>query len=944
MAIDTMGAAVRQINHLFADGVVTGLSDAQLLERFAAGRDAAAFEAVVARHGPMVLSVCRGVLKDPNDAEDAFQATFLILVKKSGTIRGRVALGPWLYRVAYRVALRANAAAARRREYERRAGQMAAASSVTGPSGPDEILQTLHEEIARLPEKLRRVVVLCDLQRLPRARAADELRLSESTLQRRLNQGRERLKTRLIRRGLAHEGGLLGAVFLREAQSAVPAAWGQATVRAALATLNHAMTAGAVSAGAKRLSREALRTMMLQKLTFASAALMTAGLIAWGASAALVSPGEGPLSRQEAATPPLNRKADPIARAGQGAIRGRVLGPDGRPVPGAKLYVTPATGYLMKPYPASESATTGADGRFDFMPAEPEYLDRTERITAAAPGYGIGWVNIPPDGTRDDLAIRLVPDDVPITGRIIDLQGKPVAGASLQVLQVNAAPDESLDLWLAAAKARRGLSLQLEQEYLGRETIAPSPTAVTDAEGRFRLTGIGRNRLVLAQLDGPTIVSEYLHILTRPGEPIVVTEHEGRPDGDDPRVVATYHGAAFQHAAAPCKPIVGVVRDRDTKEPLAGVTIRSYTLATRPNFIRDIVRTTTDADGRYRLTGMPRGTGNRILAIPGADQPYPARGIHVPDSPGLDPVTVDIDLRRGVWIEGKITDKATGKPLKASVEYFAHARNPNLPDYPGFNGAIRPGEGVRAGDDGSYRVAGLPGPGLVAVHRWSHYLPAPERDDEYGVDEPSFKTAPYHIGFTVNYSALARIEPARGSDRVKRDVTLDPGWTITGVVLGPDGQPLAGAFGMGVGEMKTAEFTMRGFSPRGSRELLFRHSAKGLIGLAPPPKANGDSVSVALHPGASIAGRLVDADGRPQADIALSVRFRRKDAPTHEQYSTHEPIRTDREGRFRIEALPPGYEFELWGGKGGDRIVVGDGLRWGQTKDLGDVRMKGREP
>ena len=114
-----------------------------------------------------------------------------------------MALGPWLYRVAYRVALRANAAAARRRAYERRAGPMAAASSTPGPAGPDEILEGLHEEIARLPERLRRAVILCDLQRLPRVRAARELRMSESTLQRRLTEGRERLKARLIRRGLA---------------------------------------------------------------------------------------------------------------------------------------------------------------------------------------------------------------------------------------------------------------------------------------------------------------------------------------------------------------------------------------------------------------------------------------------------------------------------------------------------------------------------------------------------------------------------------------------------------------------------------------------------------------------------------------------------------------------------------------------------------------------
>jgi DNA-directed RNA polymerase specialized sigma24 family protein len=119
MAIETLGAALRQINRLFSGGAVTGFSDAQLLERFVASHDAAASEAVVARHGPMVLSFCRGILNDPNDAEDAFQATFLILVKKSGTFRGEVALAGWLYLVAHRVAIPANADTVRRRAHEK---------------------------------------------------------------------------------------------------------------------------------------------------------------------------------------------------------------------------------------------------------------------------------------------------------------------------------------------------------------------------------------------------------------------------------------------------------------------------------------------------------------------------------------------------------------------------------------------------------------------------------------------------------------------------------------------------------------------------------------------------------------------------------------------------------------------------------------------------------
>src|SRR5207249_486157 len=141
---------------------------------------------------------------------------------------------------------------------------------------------------------------------------------------------------------------------------------------------------------------------------------------------------------------------------------------------------------------------------------------------------------------------------------------------------------------------------------------------------RFRLTGIGRDRLIRVQIDGPTIVSQQIAMLTLPGKSMQVTEIERRRNGD-PGTVTTYYGASFRHAAGPTKPIVGVVRDRDTKKPLAGVTIRTLKLANHPIFYMDgqeLVRTTTDAKGRYRLVGMPKGEGNKIMIKPPGDLPY----------------------------------------------------------------------------------------------------------------------------------------------------------------------------------------------------------------------------------------------------------------------------------------------------------------------------------
>jgi len=279
MASDTVRSALSQINGLFAEGTATGLSDSQLLDRFLAKGNAAAFEALVVRHGPLVMSVCRGILRDPNDAEDAFQATFSVLLKKSGSIRRRNALGGWLHRVAHRVAVHANVTAARRRLHERQAGQMADVISQTGPVLSGELLTALHEEIARLPEKHRLAMVLCDLQGIPQAEAARQLCWSERALRYRLSEGRDRLKARLTRRGLALDSSTMASLFLREATARIPAAWRENSVRAVLAATNHTATAGAVSAVAEQLARGVLNTMFLSNLKMISVPVILAAVV-----------------------------------------------------------------------------------------------------------------------------------------------------------------------------------------------------------------------------------------------------------------------------------------------------------------------------------------------------------------------------------------------------------------------------------------------------------------------------------------------------------------------------------------------------------------------------------------------------------------------------------------------------------------------------------------
>jgi RNA polymerase sigma factor (sigma-70 family) len=280
MMNERFGASRQDVLRLFEGDSVAGLSDGELVDRFANRRDELAFEGLVTRLGPMVLGVCRRMLADPHDVDDAFQATFLVLVKKAGSLRNPDLVAPWLHGVATRVARRARAESARRTIRERVAvvdeGRMEA---VGLESEWPELRALIDEEIERLPENHRRAVVLCDVEGLSREEAALRLGWSLNMVRGRLERARDRLRVRLARRGLAPSGAWAALVVARPTP---PAALLAATTRAGLAFSAGRMGAGLVSASAVALSRGVLRMMMLSKLKVGLAILVSSGFVAAG--------------------------------------------------------------------------------------------------------------------------------------------------------------------------------------------------------------------------------------------------------------------------------------------------------------------------------------------------------------------------------------------------------------------------------------------------------------------------------------------------------------------------------------------------------------------------------------------------------------------------------------------------------------------------------------
>jgi RNA polymerase sigma factor (sigma-70 family) len=950
MATAQLDTVLRHLHHLA--GSATRPTDRQLLEAFAARGDEAAFAELVGRHGPMVLRVCRRVLRHEQDAEDAFQATFLTLARNALGVRKGGALAAFLHGVALRTALKARRSAARRRNHENR--RMATAPTAAVAPAWDEVQAALDEEIQRLPETFRTTFVLCILQGKSGSAAAVELGCKEGTVSSRLTRARKLLQQRLSRRGIQ-----LGAALGTLTATAVSPALARAAVRAGL-------TAGKKTAGAIPPSVAALAVGCPGKLVSAKARLAAALVLAVGLCAAALTrqalatrAGEPPAERPEAAPAPNAPRDDKEAVT----FRGRVLDPAGKPFAGAKIYLfypTPRT--LAMPV----QAVSDAEGRFRFTVGRAQF-DRTGSRApwneaapmAAADGFGLG---IPRNGdTRHgadrEVTLQLAADDVPIDGRVLDLQGKPIAGVRVRVRGVRAPLRGDLGVFLdALATQKEGYNVQggllagLHHPYMPLDFDAIFAPVVTDAAGMFRIRGIGRERVADLLFEAPAIESKYVYALTRPGPRVEVPAHR-RARGV---VVMTHYGCSFDHVAAPSQPVVGVVRDKDTGAPLAGAVVSANVLPGGFVDQRLAFEAVTDRAGGYRITGMPRGKDGSLQATAPPGLPYLNSLVPIVETPGLDPATVDFPLKRGVWIDVRVIDKATGKPVPGSVEYNVFVDNPHLKEAPGFT---TPMHQETYAEDGRFRLVGLPGRGLIAA--WA-------ADNRYRLGAGAEKVKEFNNSFLQltphwvsarHTHGVAEVNPAVGAESVSVEIALDPGRTLAGTVLGPDGKPLAGALVGGLDEytrwtdepLPTAAFTVTGLGPRQQRLLQFAHLEKGLAGsLLVDGDAKGP-LTVTLVPAGTLTGRLVNRNGKPAVGGEIHALNREYIAPDgiipvpKDVGSLPRPVRTDKDGKFRIEGLAPGLKYRLSYstyayylrilGPGMDNLMV----KPGQTKDLGRV-------
>lgn len=898
------GVAGATVHVLFTTGTIGGLGDGQLLERFTAREGVAAslaFAALVERHGPMVFRVCRGVLHDIHDAEDAFQATFLILARRANSIRRRESLGPWLYGVAHHVASTARAAAARRRAHELRAAKTRPLA--TSATAWDDFGPVVYEELGRLPERYRAAVVLCCLEGLTQQQAAQQLGWPLGTVQSRLARGRERLRARLTRRGLAPSAAVLSAQV-----GTVPAALADSTARLAMAK-----EVGSVPV--MTLADKVATMMFLNKLRTAGvAALLAAGLIASGAA----------VSRDQDARPEPDKEASAEAKpsptavvptsAGPLTITGTVRMPDGSPASGATVRKV-NTG-------SSERAIVVRANKAGRFQIQDVFGDGIPLHASSADGSYQAFFRMPAGAVRtsvaDPVGLKLAPA---ITHDVIVVsQGRPVNGAHVAAIgagfEVQGIAGEDGKARLRFPAGGKPLFVVAWHPELGADGVSDFPDRPGGDATRLSLLPTKPHKIRVVDVDGEGVGGLELGVNFNAGNghSIIADAIQAAHVRTDADGTATVPWAPREKLQSVEVVIVGTDWKVDETDR-TGRTTGTTTVRTRrehPVEGRLVMPGGESAEG-ILITGFGFGPGNNghvPIARARRDGSFTFR---VPSEHGYVLGIDDLKWASDPW-GGVILGKGTSKPAEITLKvYPATTVTARVTRGPGREPVANAWVQVSNNGRVSWLDArGQKRNGVGGVQSW---LTTDARGEARvglgkGEHEITLSMGSWNEERTVKVSSAEPVavefhrtwrDDRKVAGRLVRNgVPYSPSSALMSLAWSPQGRSIPQPFKPVVHPDGTYEAAF----DAETLTLFFFDREKGLAGYA-VARPGETSLAIPLEGAAAESGVLADENGRPMADRTLEF---------HVKTLFRDPIaarKTDSAGRFRFEGVPAGVPLQL---------------------------------
>ncbi|MBO0698092.1 MAG: sigma-70 family RNA polymerase sigma factor, partial [Zavarzinella sp.] len=894
------------------------VTDRELLRRFVEDADQAAFAGLVARHTGMVLGVCRRTLANRQDAEDAFQATFLILARKAKQVGWRSSVANWLYATARKVAHNARVAAERRAKREARAATTATVPPVDRMTGR-ELLAVLDEQLDRLPPGYREPLILCYLEGLTRDEAAARLGIAVDTLKVRIHRGRKRLHDALTKGGCALGAGLLALAATSPAGASPPR----------LVEAIRAAAAGKVPPTVAALAKGAAVNGVMKKVVLGLIALVAVAGVGIGLGEPRVSTAGPQPEKAMPAKADKDRPAEKAADDKTRVIAGTVVGPAGKPVAGAEIISLPQEAGM----PAVVGKTS-EDGTFSVTVSLKNWSFLFPRAAGLAPDQFL----IPSIDTPAEVTFKMV-KDTPIRGRVLDTQGKPVAGAAVAVRSIQGFANDSLDGFLAGFQKRPAdgyppggkWSAQLNPRDRKPAEGDPVYAASTDKDGRFTIDGVGSERVAYVYVAGTGIAATQVVVLTRAGFDPTPYNRETLEKIKSPYSEIGFHPMLYPPdtviVAEAEKPIRGVVKETATGKPRAGVAV---TLRERRNHRMPDLRATTDADGRYEIHGAKKADRYELSVKRDPETGFIGRTVTVKDTPAYEPITADVGVTKGIVLTGRLLDDQTGEPMPGFVCVGVLYDNEAAKMRPEFDSPDCY-DFAPTGKDGMYRTVVPPGPVLLmaGINPTGGKLPTearyrmvrkdPDYPDYFDKHLSGFRSGSNTVTVIQGqWCKVLKLKPDQAE--VTFDVRFQRAAEFAVKVRDADGKPVskvvvAGHTSRDWGSPDTFESdtcTVYELDTAKPRFVVLLEPGRKLVGTLTLKGDEKEPAVVTLGRPGRVKGKLVNSAGEPIANTVVNLGYEHRPADeinhlvNGDWRSTERRIETNAAGEFAIDTVIPG--------------------------------------